>query len=173
MQEFGAWYYDLARRSDGSFLHQGPPERGNDSYAGWDCTGAYLLAYAMPLKKIHLTGKKPSAVPQLDAATAQAIVNDGRGWNNKDRNSFYDALSDEQLLERLRNWSPIVRERAAMALGRRKSAPVTALIDMLASPSLDARNGACQGMIFLRGRAAPAVDDRLPRAARRHRVHTR
>jgi hypothetical protein len=34
MQEFGAWYYDLARRSDGSFLHQGPPEsRGNDSYA--------------------------------------------------------------------------------------------------------------------------------------------
>lgn len=158
MQEFGAWYYDLARRSDGSFLHQGPPERGNDSYAGWDCTGAYLLAYAMPLKKIHLTGKKPSAVPQLDAATAQAIVNDGRGWNNKDRNSFYDALSDEQLLERLRNWSPIVRERAAMALGRRKSAPVTALIDMLASPSLDARYGACQGLIFLRGRAAPAVD---------------
>jgi hypothetical protein len=158
MQEFGAWYYDLARRSDGSFLHQGPPERGNDSYAGWDCTGAYLLAYAMPLKKIHLTGKKPSAVPQLDAATAQAIVNDGRGWNNKDRNSFYDALNDEQLLERLRNWSPIVRERAAMALGRRKSAPVAALIDMLASPSLDARYGACQGLIFLRGRAAPAVD---------------
>ena len=158
MQEFGAWYYDLARRSDGSFLHQGPPERGNDSYAGWDCTGAYLLAYAMPLKKIHLTGKRPSAVPQLDAATAQAIVNDGRGWNNKDRNSFYDALSDEQLLERLRNWSPIVRERAAMALGRRKSAPVTALINMLTSPSLDARYGACQGLIFLRGRAAPAVD---------------
>jgi len=158
MQEFGAWYYDLARRSDGSFLHQGPPERGNDSYAGWDCTGAYLLAYAMPLKKIHLTGKKPSAVPQLDAATAQSIVNDGRGWNNKDRNSFYDALNDEQLLERLRNWSPIVRERAAMALGRRKSAPVAALIDMLTSPSLDARYGACQGLIFLRGRAAPSVD---------------
>ena len=113
---------------------------------------------AMPLKKIYLTGKKASAVPQLDAATAQAIVNDGRGWNNKDRNSFYDALSDEQLLERLRNWSPIVRERAAMALGRRKSTPVAALIDMLMSPSLDARCGACQGLIFLRGRAAPAVD---------------
>jgi hypothetical protein len=29
---------------------------------------------------------------------------------------------------------------------------------MLASPSLDARYGACQGLIFLRGRAAPAVD---------------
>ena len=52
MKEFGAWYYDLARRWDGSFPHQGPPEPDNDSYAGWDCTGAYLLAYAMPLKKI-------------------------------------------------------------------------------------------------------------------------
>ena len=103
MQEFGAWYFDLARRWDGSFLHQGPPENGGDSYAGWDCTGAYLLAYAMPLKKIQLTGKKSGAVPQLDAATAQAIISDGRGWNNKDRNSFYDALSDDQLLERLRN----------------------------------------------------------------------
>ncbi len=158
MQEFGAWYYDLARRWDGSYPHQGPPENGNDSYAGWDCTGAYLLAYAMPLKKIFLTGKKSDAVPQLDAAAARAIVSDGRGWNNKDRNSFYDALSDEQLLERLRNWSPIVRERAAMALGRRKSAPVATLIEMLDAPSLDARYGACQGLIFLRGRAAPAVD---------------
>ena len=158
MKEFGTWYFDLARRWDGSFLHQGPPEKGNDSYAGWDCTGAYLLAYAMPLKKIHLTGKKSGAVPQLDAAAAQAIVSDGRGWSNKDRNSFYDALSDEQLLERLRNWSPIVRERAAMALGRRKSAPVAALIEMLDASSLDARYGACQGLIFLRGRAAPALD---------------
>jgi hypothetical protein len=158
MQEFGAWYFDLARRWDGSFLHQGPPETGNDSYAGWDCTGAYLLAYAMPLKKIHLTGKKSGSVPQLDAAAAQAVILDGRGWNNKDRNSFYDALSDEQLLERLRNWSPIVRERAAMALGRRKNAHVTPLIEMLDAPSLDARYGACQGLIFLRGRGTPAVD---------------
>ncbi len=158
MQEFGAWYFDLARRWDGSFLHQGPPEMNNDKYAGWDCTGAYLLAYAMPLKKICLTGKKSGAVPQLDAAAAQAVILDGRGWNNKDRNSFYDALSDEQLIERLRSWSPIVRERAAMALGRRKNAAVSPLIEMLDSPSLDARYGACQGLIFLRGRGAPAVD---------------
>lgn len=158
MQEFGSWYFDLARRSDGSFFHQGPPEPDFDSYAGWDCSGCYLLAYAMPLKKIYLTGKKPATVPQLDAASAQAVVHDGRGWTNKDRNSFYDAQSDEQLLERLQSWSPIVRERAAMALARRKTAPVVPLIEMLASPSLEARYGACQGLIFLRGRGAPAVD---------------
>lgn len=158
MQEFGAWYFDLARRWDGSFLHQGPPENGNDSYAGWDCTGAYVLACAMPLKKLHLTGKKSSNVPQLNAAAAQAVVADGRGWSNKDRNSFYDALSDQQLLERLQNWSPIVRERAADALGRRKGANAAPLIEMLGAPSLEARYGACQGLISMRGRAAPAVD---------------
>jgi hypothetical protein len=158
MQEFGAWYFDLARRWDGSFLHQGPPENGNDSYAGWDCTGAYVLACAMPLKKLHLTGKKPSNVPQLNATAAQAVVADGRGWSNKDRNSFYDALSDQQLLERLQNWSPIVRERAADALGRRKGVNPAPLIEMLGSPSLETRYGACQGLISLRGRAAPAMD---------------
>ncbi len=158
MQEFGAWYFDLARRLDGSFPHQGPPEDGDDSYAGWDCTGAYLLAYAMPLRKIHFTGKKPGTVRPIDAATARATITDGRGWNNKDRTSFYDALSDEQLLERLGSWSPVVRERAAMGLGRRTSAPVAALITMLGAPTLEARYGACQGLIHLRGQAAPAVE---------------
>ena len=158
MGEFGSWYFDLARGADGNFLHQGPPEPEEDSYAGWDTTGGYLLAYAMPLKKLYLTGKKSCAVPQLDAAAAQSLIVDGRGWNNKDRNSFYDALSDDQLLDRLRSWSPVVRERAAMALGRRKNAPVKPLVEMLDSPSLEARYGACQGLIFLRGRGAPAVD---------------
>jgi len=158
MSEFGTWYSDLARGADGGFTHQGPPEKGNDSYAGWDCTGGYLLAYAMPLKKLLLTGKDAKRVPQLNAAAAQSLILDGRGWTNKDRNSFYDALSDEQLLERLRSWSPVVRERAAMAWGRRKSASVAPLIEMLDSPSLDARYGACRGLSFLRGRGAPAVD---------------
>ena len=83
MKEFGAWYFDLARRWDGTFLHQGPPEPDNDSYGGWDCTGGYLLAYAMPLKKIYLTGKRPGVAPQLDAAAAQALILDGRGWRQQ------------------------------------------------------------------------------------------
>ena len=158
MREFGSWYFDLARRWDTSYLHQGPPEPEADSYAGWDSTGGYLLAYAMPLKKLHLTGKKTTTVPQLDAAAAQSLILDGRGWTNKDRTSFSDALTDDQLLDRLRSWSPVVRERAAMALGRRESAPVALLIEMLGSPSLDDRYGACQGLIFLGRRGAPAVE---------------
>ena len=158
MEEFGGWYFDLARRWDAGYLHQGPPEPETDSYGGWDSSGVYLLAYAMPLKKIRLTGKQSGTVPQLDAAAARSLILDGRGWTNKDRTSFYDALTDDQLLDRLHSWSPVVRERAAMALGRRESAPVTALVEMLASPSLDARSGACQGLIFLGRRGAPAVE---------------
>jgi hypothetical protein len=158
MNEFGAWYFDFARRWDGTFLHQGPPEPGNDSYGGWDCTGGYLLAYAMPLKKIYLTGKRPGVAPQLDAAAAQALILDGRGWSNKDRNSAYDKLSEGQLFERLGSWSPVVRERAAMALSRRKDVSIPPLVKMLESPSLESRYGACQALIALRGRGAPAIE---------------
>lgn len=158
MQEFGAWYFDLARSWDYTFPHQGPPEFEEDSYSGWDCTGAYLLSYALPLRKIHLTGKNRSAAPQLDAAGARSLILDGRGWSNKDRNSAYDKLTAEQLLEHLGTWSPVVRERAAMAIARRKDLPLAPLLALLESPSLDARYGACQAMIALGGRAAPAVD---------------
>ncbi len=158
MQEYGSWYFDLARKSDGSFPHQGPPEKDNDSYEGWDSTGGYLLAYAMPLKKISLTGRRPSIVPQLDAVASEALIQDGRGWSNKDRHSFYDALSADQILERLASWSPIVRERAALSLTRGKQVPIPAVIQMLESPHLESRYGACQALIALRGKAAPAVE---------------
>ncbi len=157
MKEFGSWYFDLARRWDGTFIHQGPPQMRNDKYRGWDCTGAYLLSYAMPLKKLYLTGKRKSSVPQLDASAAKSLINDGRGWSNKDRNSAYDKLSEKQLFERLASWSPIVRERAAMALTRRKGDPVPALLKMLAARRLETRYGACQALAMLKGRAAPAV----------------
>ncbi|MSR33136.1 MAG: HEAT repeat domain-containing protein [Gemmataceae bacterium] len=113
----------------------------------------------IPLSRNHRDPPRLGTRTELiSSAAAKSLILDGRGWNNKDRNSFYDALTDEQLLERLRNWSPVVRDRAAMAMGRRKDAPVAPLIKMLDSPNLDARYGACQGLIFLRGRGAPAVD---------------
>ncbi len=158
MTEFGTWYFDLARRWDASFPHQGPPEFENDSYAGWDSTGGYLLAYAMPLKKIYLTGNRLSIAPQLDSASSESLILDGRGWSNKDRKSAYDKLSSDQLIVSLGNWSPIVRERAAMALARRKEIPLASLISMLESPAIESRYGACQALIALGKRGAPAVE---------------
>ncbi len=161
MKEFGTWYFDLARRWDGSYPHQGPPENEEDSFEGWDATGTYLLAYAMPMKKIRLTGRGKSAVPPLAATGAEAVIADGRGWNNKDRNSFYDKLGGEQLVERLGSWSPVVRERAAMALGRRKDAPIPAIVKRLDAPELDARYGACQAVIALGKRGDSALEPLL------------
>lgn len=157
MKEFGGWYFDLARAWDGSFTHQGPPEMAKDKFAGWDSTGGYLLAYAMPLKKILLTGKQPNHAPQLDAASAQALILDGRGWSNKDRTSAYDKIAPDQLLECLGSWSPTVRERAAMALVRREGNAVPALVKLLSSPRIESRYGACEALALLKGSAAPAV----------------
>lgn len=157
MQEFGAWYHDLARRWDGSFPHQGPPEPDRDSYHDWDCTGAYLLAYAAPLKKIRLTGRGRSVVRPLDGAAAGRLIADGRGWTNKDRTGAWRPLTEAQLLERLVSWSPVVRERAADELARREKPPVDALLALLDAPRVETRLGACQALETAQGAAAPAV----------------
>jgi hypothetical protein len=111
----------------------------------------------MPLRKIRLAGKRSSLVPQLDPAAAHALILDGRGWSNKDRNSFYDKLGVEELMSRLGSWSPVVRKRAAMALARQDDVPISALLTMLDSPSLESRYGACEALATLKGAAAPAV----------------
>ncbi|NQU49714.1 MAG: HEAT repeat domain-containing protein [Planctomycetes bacterium] len=157
MEEFGSWYFDLARKWDGTFAHQGPPQAGRDSYHDWDATGAYLLAYAMPQRKLVLTGKVPASVPQLDEKQVASLIEDGRGWNQRDREWAYGEFSEKELLERLSSWSPVVRERAALTIARKKIDVVTSLIKMLKSSQLDAQIGACQALAELRGAAASAV----------------
>lgn len=159
MQEFGAWYYDLARRHDGAFIHQGPPGMTPDYTRAWDATGSFLLAYAMPLKKIYLTGKQPSKVTQISNKEAASIIADGRGWSNNNRHATYDAYSEAELLDRLKSWSPIVRDRAAIAIGRRKGAPapIDVLVGLLESDEIHARYGACQAFVQLKAAGAPAI----------------
>lgn len=155
MKEFG-WYYDLARRWDGTYLHQGAPEEKHDSYKGWDCTGVYLLAYGLPLKKIVLAGKK-SPVPQIDAAEAERLIADGRGWSPKHRIASYSSRSEAEIFTGLESWSPVVRERSAMELANRDGDPTARLIEMLDASDLYPRYGACQALVMLKKRAAPAV----------------
>ncbi|MFK7849379.1 MAG: DUF6288 domain-containing protein [Akkermansiaceae bacterium] len=157
MKEFGAWYYDFARGWDGKFLHQGPPQAGPDKTRGWDASGSYLIAYAMPLKKIWLTGAKKGGLAPLSSEEAQAIVNLGKGWSNADRNSAYDKLNTEVLFDSLGVWSPVVRKRAAAALVRRNEASMEALMRMLSSDDLYQRLGACDVLIQLKNKGAEAV----------------
>jgi len=158
MQEFGSWYFDLARTHEGTFVHQGPPNTRHDKYANWDCTGAYLLAYAHPLKKLYITGKSKPLIPQLDHHQAADTVADGRGWSNKYRNEAYDKLGEKDLLKLLSRWSPIVRERAAMALARKGASPNKEFIQMLASNDLETRYGASQALAHTKKPSLEAVD---------------
>lgn len=156
MKEFG-WSLDLARRWDGTYVHQGPPAVKPDKYRGWDCTGAYLLAYAQSLRKLHITGKTMGVVQAVDAPTAKHLVADGRGWSPRLKIAAYADRSDAEIFAGLRSWSPVVRERSGLELARRGSDPMPRLIAMLREPDLHARIGACQALILLEERAAPAV----------------
>ena len=156
LDEFG-WYYDLARRWDGSFRHQGPPGERPDSYNKWDCTGAYLLAFAQPIRATHLTGKASSTAKQLQQQEAQSLIADGRDWSPRLKKETYSDRSVDALIDGLSNWSPVVRERSGMELARRKGDFTPTLIHLLTHNDLYGKLGACQAVTHLRERGSGAI----------------
>ena len=154
-----SWYYDLARGWDGSFDYQGEPPGGQEhgKYTKWDCTGAYLLAYALPLKSLYLTGKKPGSVPALDAREVETVIAAGRDLNPVNGKDGYDARTTERLLEGLSSWSPAMRHRSALALGRREGDFVPALTKLLAGTDRNTRYGVCEALGALGTRADAAA----------------
>ncbi len=156
-----AWYYDLARGWDTSFLYQGSPvgEEEHGSYKGWDCTGGYLLAYALPLKSLRLTGRNPSAVPPFNAEQVNAVIEAGRDFAYKNAENPYDRRAPSELLAGLSSWSPSVRMRSAAALGRKEGDFLPDVLKLLASDNRDARYGACEAL----GALGPRADAAAPR----------
>ena len=154
-----SWYYDLARGWDDSFAYQGSPagEEEHRKYTGWDCTGAYLLAYGLPLKSLYLTGRKPCSVPALNRKEAEEVIAAGGDYSSATKDSCYDGRKTEQLMVGLSSWSPAVRERSAQALGRREGDFVSTLLKLLASSKRDARYGACEALGCLGSKADSAA----------------
>lgn len=152
------WCYDLARGWDGQFLYQGVPANwGGHNYAHWDCSGAYLLAYALPLKLTILTGRKPSVVPALSREAVAETIAAGRDFTFWTEQTCYDKRSTESLFAGLSNWSPAVRKRSAQALGRRKGDFVPRLLTLLGATDRDTRYGACEALAGLGPKADPAA----------------
>lgn len=158
LKEHG-WYYDLARGWDTSFVYQGSPdgEEEHGKYKGWDCSGSYLLGYAMSMKTLRLTGKKGFSVPPLDAAQAAAVIAAGRDYTYKGDENAYDKRTTPQLAAGLASWSPYVRGRSAAALGKRDGDFVPSLLKMLAGENRDARYGAIEALGALGPRADAAA----------------
>lgn len=151
-----AWYYDLARGWDSSFRYQGSPvgEEEHNKYTHWDNTGTYLLAYALPLKSLYITGKKSSTVPTLDSFETKEIIEAGRDYfstrsrlSGRDIDRYrYEHRSNEILLDGLASWSPAVRKRSAQELGRREGDFLPILLRMLKSNNQNARYGAVEAL---------------------------
>ncbi len=156
LDEFG-WSFDLARRWDGTFTHQGPAEPNYDSYRMWDANGTYLLAYAQALGRLHLSGRGDDRIPQIDRRTATSLVDDGRGWSPRTKLAAYEERSDREILAGLESWSPVVRERSAIELARRGNPPIAALQRLLDRDDPYAPLGACQAAIHLKKDAAPLL----------------
>ena len=159
MQE-QAWYYDLARGWDGRFAYQGSPvgEEENNNYTKWDCTGAYLLSYALPLRSLALTGKRSFSTPPLSAAETAVVIAAGRDYISEAHRhgERYEGRSREQLLAGLANWSPAVRKRSARTLAAMEGDWTPIFLEMIAGSDREARYGGIEAVGFLGPRADAA-----------------
>jgi HEAT repeat protein len=155
-----AWYYDLARSWDGSVPYQGSPngEEEHGKYTNWDCTGSFLLAYAVGQKSLVLAGKKPFSVPALSRAQTDEVIAAGRDFFPVNGKSGYESRSTEQLMAGLTSWSPAVRKRSATALGSRGANVLPALLKMLSGTDRNGRYGACEAI----GKLGPLADAAAP-----------
>lgn len=150
------WYYDLARRWDGGFAYQGGAGY-RDSYEGWDCTGIYVLTYALPLRNIYITGKKMNADNFLADRAVATVIEAGRP-------DLAERSDLDQLIGLLSSWSPIVRRRAATAISKSTgNAIVPTLIEMLGSEVPNQQYGACLALEKMGPRGAAAVEALIDR----------
>lgn len=154
------WFYDLGRGHDGHFPYQGGAgmEGGEHQYGAWDCTGAFVLASTLPLKKLAITGHDRDSSQDLTKAEVKNAIVSGRGFDSWSKGAtYYEALDTKALLAGLESWSPAVRSRAAAALAKKKDVKVKPLLKLLKSKNLEARYGACQALGAMKGRAKAAV----------------
>jgi HEAT repeat protein len=148
------WYYDLARRWDGSFVNVGTGGGTSSAYYAISATGSYMLGYAVPLKKLAITGR--NAQPDLwlsDKDIAEAIA--AERWVGA---GSYDKRPVQQLLDGLGSWSPRERIESAQELAKRKDDVLQQLVEMTKSKNPNARLGAVNALGELRKRAIPALD---------------
>jgi Family of unknown function (DUF6288)/HEAT repeats len=146
-----SWHLDLVRRSDGSFTYDGGEQYGagqtddntyygNSSYYGLSPAATYVLTYALPLRKLIITGREGEPSVWLDKTEAAAAV--AAGHFDLDRRE----LSPTELIAAFDNWSPIVRGWAAQELATRPEAKsmVADLINLANNGDPHQIQGACE-----------------------------
>ncbi len=151
-----SWHLDLVRRSDGSFTYDGGEQYsagqteddtyfGKSSYSGLSPAATYVLTYALPLRKLVITGRGADESGWLDRKEAAATVAAGRF--DLDRQE----MTPEQLVEAFGNWSPIVRSWAAEELAKRPEGKtmIPSLIELAEAGDPQRIQGACETLGLL------------------------
>jgi Family of unknown function (DUF6288)/Concanavalin A-like lectin/glucanases superfamily/Domain of unknown function (DUF2341)/HEAT repeats/Carbohydrate esterase, sialic acid-specific acetylesterase len=163
-----SWHLDLVRRCDGSFTYDGSEQYGagrtdddtyygKSGYNGLSPTASYVLTYALPLKKICLTGRDANPAHFLNKEeVAQAIASGHFDLTRK-------TLTEDQLIEAFKDWSPIVRSWAAEELGSRPAGKkyLRRLMTMAEGPDAHMRQGAAEALGFINDPDAAKVLARL------------
>lgn len=148
-----SWHHDLVRRSDGSFTYDGGEQYGagetddgtyygNSGYYGLSPAATYVLTYALPLRKLVITGRDADSSGWLDRKQATAVVASGRF--DLDRRK----MSPAELVAAFGDWSPIVRSWAAEELARRPEGKtmVASLIKLADNGGPHHIQGACEAL---------------------------
>jgi HEAT repeat protein len=151
-----SWHYDLVRRSDGSFTYDGGEQYGagktdddtyygNSGYYGLSPAATYVLTYALPLRKLVITGRDADESGWLGRDQAAAVVASGRF--DLDRR----AMSPDELVAAFGDWSPVVRSWAAEELARRPEGKtmIAPLIQLAGGTDPHQIQGACEALGLL------------------------
>jgi len=160
-----SWHFDLVRRCDGSFTYDGGEQYGagrtddntyygRSGYSGLSPTATYVLTYAMPLKKLYITGKNAKPANWLSTQAVADAMASGRFDLDRMQKSV------QELVAAFSDWSPIVRGWAAEELARRPEAQalVPQLIAMAEGKDVHVAQGASEALGDIRSvEALPAL----------------
>ena len=163
------WHLDLVRRTDGSFSYDGKEQYGggqtaDGTYLGkcgyYDVspTAAYILTYALPLRRLSITGRNANPTNALSAAKVANAV--AAATFRLD----CTACTTTQLITALSEYDPLVRHDAATELATRTltAAEVNTLLALAAGTNANGRMGACQTLGILKNTdALPLLAQRL------------
>ncbi len=148
-----SWHLDLVRRCDGSFTYDGGEQYGagktdddtyygKSGYYGLSPTATYVLTYALPLKKLCITGKEAKPANSLSAAEVTSAIASGRFDTARTK------MTPKELVAAFGDWSPIVRGWAADELAERPEAKamVSELIALADGKDVHVIQGACEAL---------------------------
>jgi hypothetical protein len=163
-----SWHLDLVRRCDGSFTYDGGEQYGpgsteddtyygKSSYDGLSPNATYVLTYAMPLKKLYITGREANEANWLNKKEVADAIASARFDTDRRQKT------PRELVAAFGDWSPVVRSWASEELAKRPEAKgmVPQLVALAEGKDAHVIQGACETLGRLKAPEALSMLVRL------------